>query len=595
MNIEYRLKSALSLIREACTPLGITASLNNDENYGAVFCRDAVMAGIVGLCSQDEKIIQGLTISLSNFRDLQGKQGQIASNYSIKNGAIGKVSFGTLSPKIDSCTWYLIGVALLIKEGKATKKEFKHSVKKTVDLLQGLEYNGKHLVYIPKGGNWADEYIYEGYVLYDQALRAWALALLAPIFEKPKWALKADDILNRIHKDYKKKPDKYYKASVYPGGEFNKFDLAAHAILAIISKPDNGEVTQAFNWLAEVFLDENRLPQVFFPVIQPKDSEWDNLSRFYLYRFKNMPNHFHNGGIWWIWLGWLSVSFSIRKDTKHLNQLLSISEEILSGISNFDFEEYLSADELTPSGTKKLCFTAAGISMLCLSERGFNFSLLKPSPMSLIKEPLLLKRKYFDVSSAIMKQMKTKRDLKKNKLIVAVCGESGSGKSITALCLQKEFEELGMKAVILHQDSYFHLPPKTNHEKRLADISWVGPNEVNLERMQKHIKDFKAGKNQLKVPVVNYEKNKFSEVITDITHSSVLIVEGVYTFLLKELDFKIYMSRSYKDSLERRKERSREAYSPFVEEVLAIEQAVILPYVENADVIVRKDYSVIDT
>ena len=53
----------------------------------------------------------------------------------------------------------------------------------TILLLDALEYNGHDLIYIPQGGNWADEYPYEGYVLYDQILRSWGLRLLGKHFK----------------------------------------------------------------------------------------------------------------------------------------------------------------------------------------------------------------------------------------------------------------------------------------------------------------------------------------------------------------------------------------------------------------------------
>ncbi|NUR33686.1 MAG: fructofuranosidase/invertase, partial [Gemmatimonadaceae bacterium] len=58
-------------------------------------------------------------------------------------------------------------------------------------LLEGLEYNGRHLLYVPVGGDWADEYVYEGYVLHDQVLRAWALHLVAATYDEPAWRAKA--------------------------------------------------------------------------------------------------------------------------------------------------------------------------------------------------------------------------------------------------------------------------------------------------------------------------------------------------------------------------------------------------------------------
>ena len=44
--------------------------------------------------------------------------------------------------------------------------------------------------------------------------------------------------------------------------------------------------------------------------------------------------------------------------------------------------------------------------------------------------------------------------------------------------------------VVLQQDDYFRLPPKSNHQKRLDDILWVGTGEVRLdlsESVRSHI------------------------------------------------------------------------------------------------------------
>jgi hypothetical protein len=58
-------------------------------------------------------------------------------------------------------------------------------------LLDGIEYNGRHLLYVPAGGNWADEYPFDGYILYDQVLRAWGLRLLGTVANEPAWVAKS--------------------------------------------------------------------------------------------------------------------------------------------------------------------------------------------------------------------------------------------------------------------------------------------------------------------------------------------------------------------------------------------------------------------
>ncbi len=585
------LKRSKELLQTASTPYGIKASLEDRDNYGAVFTRDAVMAGIAGVLLNDEIIIEGFKQSLIQLKKLQGKQGQIPSNFTVKDGKVVKVSFGTLSPKIDSCSWYLIGVGLLLQEEVIAQADFKSSVEQCLHLLEAIEFNGKHLMYIPKGGNWADEYAYEGYVLYDQVLRAWGLSMVAANFGVQEWADKSNAILACIEKQYKKGDKEYLNASFFPGGDFEKFDLAAHTLLGIVFGKKQDFVETSLDWIIKTFIEKEKFPPAFYPTIEKEDVEWEPLRKYHLFAFKNKPHHYHNGGIWWIWLGWLSVALSFWDKKAALKKLEELSFDYLNGRDHFEFDEYVAADDLKPYGTKQLCYSATGIIFLVLAKNNFDFTKLKTKEKPLINESLILKEEYFELSAGLADDLAKQALLDKNKLVIGVCGESGSGKSVTAKCLQIELEKRNISSVILHQDSYYKLPPKENHEKRKSDLSWVGSNELQMELLQSHIEQFKAEQEKIIVPVVDYEKNIFKEHQTIIKNKTVLIVEGVYAFLLEQLDYKIFMERTYQETLVKRKSRTREVYDPFVEKVLDIEQSIIQPLQDLADVVVTKDYA----
>jgi uridine kinase len=50
---------------------------------------------------------------------------------------------------------------------------------------------------------------------------------------------------------------------------------------------------------------------------------------------------------------------------------------------------------------------------------------------------------------------------KPTRYTLSVAGESGSGKSETALAITDELRESGIKSVVLAQDDYFYLPDPT--------------------------------------------------------------------------------------------------------------------------------------
>ena len=63
---------------------------------------------------------------------------------------------------------------------------------------------------------------------------------------------------------------------------------------------------------------------------------------------------------------------------------------------------------------------------------------------------------------------------KKTRYIITVAGESGSGKSETGKAIANELDKSGVKSVLLGQDDYFVLPPKSNDLKRREDPEWLG-------------------------------------------------------------------------------------------------------------------------
>ncbi len=177
-----------------------------------------------------------------------------------------------------------------------------------------------------------------------------------------------------------------------------------------------------------------------------------------------------------------------------------------------------------------------------------------------------------------------------HKRIVLIAGESGSGKSVTAISLQKELLRRGVDAFVLHQDDYFHLPPASNHAAREADISRVGPQEVDLALLQGHLDAFANGDTRITKPLVYYKENQILQETINMVPYRVLIIEGTYALALARADLHIFMERNYHDTLPNRQARMRDVASNFVEQVLEMEHHIIAPMLEKADILIRKNY-----
>ncbi len=177
--------------------------------------------------------------------------------------------------------------------------------------------------------------------------------------------------------------------------------------------------------------------------------------------------------------------------------------------------------------------------------------------------------------------------------VVSIGGESGSGKSELAEVLHRELKARGIGAAILQQDDYFVYPPRTNDALRRQDLERVGMEEVRLLLLNRHVLQAKSGARYLRKPLVLYDEDRIIEHTLDLPEIGVLIVEGTYTTILEHVDLKVFIERNYHDTREDRGARAREPQDAYLEQILAMEHAIISAHRSWADILVTRDYQVV--
>jgi uridine kinase len=208
----------------------------------------------------------------------------------------------------------------------------------------------------------------------------------------------------------------------------------------------------------------------------------------------------------------------------------------------------------------------------------------------MIGDRIEIRPEYLDISDKILHHLPEEYLKDSNAVCIAIGGESGCGKSTLSLALKKKLSQHNINSVVLHQDDYFFLPPKTNHNNRIKSISNVGVEEVNLELLDRHISIIKNRSSDILLkPLVNYQNDEILEERMSIDKANVVIVDGTYTMLLKEADFKIFMLRNFKETKEYRIARGRDIISSFNEEVLGIEHQIIKNHKDKAHYIIDKN------
>ena len=185
---------------------------------------------------------------------------------------------------------------------------------------------------------------------------------------------------------------------------------------------------------------------------------------------------------------------------------------------------------------------------------------------------------------------------KSTRYTITVAGESGSGKSETARAIADELEKYGIRSVVLGQDDYFVLPPKSNDRERRSDPQWLGPHiEVRLDIMEQNLLAAIQGKREVVKPLVDYDANTIQEETIPLDGIGVLIAEGTYTSLLKHVDTRVFIARSWRDTLgdRQRRNRGKEVGDPFTEQVLSTEHKIIAGHKQLADFVITREYEVI--
>ena len=184
---------------------------------------------------------------------------------------------------------------------------------------------------------------------------------------------------------------------------------------------------------------------------------------------------------------------------------------------------------------------------------------------------------------------------KTSRYVITVAGESGSGKSETGRAIADELEKSAIRSVVLGQDDYFALPPRSNDAKRRADPEWLGPHvEVRLDVLEQNLIDATQGADAIAKPLVDYESDTVEAEVVPLEGIQVLIAEGTYTSLLRHVDTRIFICRNWLDTLEHRRRRRRgtEVGDPFVEQVLQTEHKIIAGHRHLADILITKGYDV---
>ncbi|MEC5394916.1 fructofuranosidase/invertase [Bergeyella sp. RCAD1439] len=374
-------KKAIELLHKASTENGFVASVQDTANYQRVWARDGVICGLAALASRDLTLIDTFKSTLNTLHRYCHQNGTVPSNVYLK-GTEKEVSYGGLAGRVDAQTWYVIGVCEYVHHTKdfSFLEQHKSAIEKVFSLLEIWEFNNRHLVYVPLSGNWADEYIVDGYVLYDQLLRLWALRSYNKFYNDVAIETKIEKITNQIATNffpngneqeaihplaYKKAEINHFApCSFSPSGYKNVFDAFAHSLLLLL---DIGEslfhekiLAHSIGIYKETALG---LLPAFWPPIFENEPYWDLLKDNCKYEFRNYPYEFHNAGSWPMVNGFYGMALLSKNHKKEALEILC-NVNNANAMVNHSFFENFNTNTQAPNGVAYCTWSAAGAVLL---------------------------------------------------------------------------------------------------------------------------------------------------------------------------------------------------------------------------------------
>lgn len=198
-------------------------------------------------------------------------------------------------------------------------------------------------------------------------------------------------------------------------------------------------------------------------------------------------------------------------------------------------------------------------------------------------DKILIKAIHKKKAKNILKQLKINP-----KMIIAIGGESGTGKTEVATVLRDLLYTLGYRVNILSLDDYYlTLPEERVAERQKSDYTKVGIVEIDWNFVHSIVEKYLR-----KIPrnIWCQRTNRYTNAVEGVQWNSkdvdILIIEGLFAGYLELPCVKVHIEGSIKDTLAFRVKRGKEKPGSHRNKVLKIEKREVKKLKKNADLIV---------
>jgi uridine kinase len=182
--------------------------------------------------------------------------------------------------------------------------------------------------------------------------------------------------------------------------------------------------------------------------------------------------------------------------------------------------------------------------------------------------------------------------IKGEKVILAVGGESGSGKSEIAHEIARSLKAVQTPAKIMHIDNYYLSSPQNRTTWRKEHgIKSIGYSEYNWDLIDKNLDQFRNDDGDVLMPCIDLLTDQEDQLLTSFKGLKYMIIEGLYAIQARA-DLKVLIDLTYLETKKAQYQRGKEPTNDYRWQVLEREHEVVQSLRPQANLLVDKDGTV---
>jgi uridine kinase len=184
-------------------------------------------------------------------------------------------------------------------------------------------------------------------------------------------------------------------------------------------------------------------------------------------------------------------------------------------------------------------------------------------------------------------------NLSGNKIVLAIGGESGSGKTEIAHEVAIVLKSRNTPAKVMHIDNYYLTSPteRTTWRKEHG-LESIGFTEYDWNGINRNINEFREDAEQVTMPCIDLLTDQEDFLSTSFKGLKYLVIEGLYA-IQAEADLKVLIDLTYLETKKAQFERGKEEPNEYRWQVLQREHEVVQSIRSRADLLVSKEYIIL--